>query len=147
MTREIVVEVENLCTCFDGVWVHRDLDLSMYRGEVLGIIGGSGSGKTVLMNQVIGLLKPESGRVKVLGENVHELEGPQVRLLRRRWGVLFQRGALFSAFNVFDNIAFPLRELRKDGEKIEEKSIYELVQLNLNKWTNTILKQYGFQWH
>ena len=92
MTREIVVEVENLCTCFDGVWVHRDLDLSMYRGEVLGIIGGSGSGKTVLMNQVIGLLKPESGRVKVLGENVHELEGPQVRLLRRRWGVLFQRG-------------------------------------------------------
>ena len=129
---ENVVEVKGLCTCFGKIWVHRDLDLNVSRGEVLGVIGGSGSGKTVLMLQIIGLLKPYAGNVQVLGEKIHQLKGMDGRRLRRRWGVLFQRGALFSAFNVFDNIAFPLRELRKDGEQIEEQSIYELVHLKLN---------------
>jgi len=132
MTEEIVVEVKKLNTRLGNVWLHRDLDLTMYRNEVLGIIGGSGSGKTVLLHQIIGLQKPQSGSVHVLGKNVHQLKRMEVRHLRLRWGVLFQRGALFSSFNVFDNIAFPLRELRKDGKKIDEESIYELVQLNLN---------------
>ena len=72
---ENVVEVKGLCTCFGKIWVHRDLDLNVSRGEVLGVIGGSGSGKTVLMLQIIGLLKPYAGNVQVLGEKIHQLKG------------------------------------------------------------------------
>ncbi len=128
---EAVVEVEGLSTRLNGQWIHRDLDLRMRRGEVLALVGGSGSGKTVLMHQILGLRRPAAGSVRVLGDPIHHLSPAEVRRRGRRWGVLFQQGALFSALNIFDNVAFPMRELRKDGEPIDEGSIRELVFLKL----------------
>jgi phospholipid/cholesterol/gamma-HCH transport system ATP-binding protein len=130
--REEVVHVSGLSTRLNGQWILRDLNLSVYRGEVVGVIGESGSGKTLLIQQIIGLMQPYVGSVRVFGQPVHDLKGKAVRLLRRRWGVLFQQGALFSSLTVFDNVAFPLRELRKDGEHIDEEMVFELVQTMLH---------------
>lgn len=130
--REVVIEVDNLHTCLGGEEIHRGLNLKVYRGEVLGVIGTTGSGKTTLLRQIIGLIKPSKGSIHVLGRQIHSLEGEDVRLLRRRWGVLFQQGALFSALTVFDNVAFPMRELRKEGVEIEEEAIRELVGVKLH---------------
>lgn len=128
---EFAIDVRGLCTRFGRHWVHRDLDLQLRRGEVLTLIGGSGAGKTVLLNHIIGLLKPVSGTIEVFGAPIHHLSRSKLRHYGRRWGVLFQQGALFSAMTVFDNIAFPLREMRKDWEKIDEASVREFVFLKL----------------
>jgi phospholipid/cholesterol/gamma-HCH transport system ATP-binding protein len=89
--------------------VHQDLDLTVFPGEVLSIVGGSGSGKTVLLRQILGLEQPTKGEIEVLGRPAAELGR---RGAASRVGMLFQHGALFSAFSVLENIAFPLRELR-----------------------------------
>lgn len=125
------IEVHGLCTHLGGSWIHRDLDLRLQRGEVLALIGGSGGGKTVLMHHIIGLLRPTKGSIEVFGSPIHHLSPAEIRRRGRRWGVLFQQGALFSALNVFDNIAFPLREMKKDREVIGERSLRELVFLKL----------------
>ncbi|HCX34952.1 MAG TPA: ABC transporter ATP-binding protein [Rhodocyclaceae bacterium] len=122
-----VIEVEQLCTRFGAVWVHRDLALQVERGEVLALVGGSGSGKTTLLRELIGLLRPTSGRIRLFGEPLFSGDARCDRRLRRRFGVLFQQGALFSAFDVFDNLAFPLRELRL----LPEDLIAELVMQKL----------------
>jgi phospholipid/cholesterol/gamma-HCH transport system ATP-binding protein len=108
-----VVKIEQLWSAFhteglDAV-VHQDLDLTIAQGELLSIVGGSGSGKTVLLRQMLGLEQPAHGRVTVLGQPASQLgtEGASSRV-----GMLFQHGALFSAFTVLENIAFALRELR-----------------------------------
>jgi phospholipid/cholesterol/gamma-HCH transport system ATP-binding protein len=124
--------VRDLHTRLGRQEIHRGLNLEVHRGEVLGVIGTTGSGKTTLLRQIIGLISPESGTIDVLGERIHSLAGEEVRELRRRWGVLFQQGALFSALNVFDNIAFPIREMRKEGENIEEDAIHDLVAVKLH---------------
>jgi phospholipid/cholesterol/gamma-HCH transport system ATP-binding protein len=126
------VEVEDLSTRLNGTWIHRKLNLDIYRGEVLAIIGESGGGKTMLLRQIIRLLSPTEGHIRVFGEPVHHLEGYEARRISRRWGVLFQQGALFSALNIFDNIAFPMRELQKDGEKIDEDMVNDLVRVKLD---------------
>ena len=90
------------------VVIHKDLDLTVQRGEVLSIVGGSGSGKTVLLRQILGLERPAAGEVRILGQPVQALSR---RGASSRIGMLFQHGALFSAFSVLENIAFPLREL------------------------------------
>lgn len=106
-----VVRVEGLWSVFgkgeSAFAVHQDLDLVVERGEMLSIVGGSGTGKTVLLRQMLGLLQPARGTVQVLGRPAAEMgrEGAASRV-----GMLFQHGALFSAFNVLDNIAFALRE-------------------------------------
>ena len=110
---QTVVEIDKLWSVFRSegldVVVHQDLDLRIERGEVLSIVGGSGSGKTVLLRQILGLEHPTHGRVTVLDKPASQLgsEGAASRV-----GMLFQHGALFSAFTVLENIAFPLRELR-----------------------------------
>jgi phospholipid/cholesterol/gamma-HCH transport system ATP-binding protein len=107
-----VVQVEKLWSVFrnDGVRavIHQDLDLMIAQGEFLSVVGGSGSGKTVLLRQILGLEYPERGRVTVLGRPASELGRTGAA---SRVGMLFQQGALFSAFTVLENIAFPLREL------------------------------------
>ena len=108
--RAPVVEVEGLVSRFGDNLVHDELDLSVRQGEVLGVVGGSGAGKSVLLNTMIGLRRPDAGRVRVLGFDVGRATEAQQRELEARWGVLFQGGALFSALSVLDNVAAPLRE-------------------------------------
>lgn len=108
-----VVEIKKLWTVFNhgdkASVVHKDLDMTVERGEVLSLVGGSGTGKTVLLRQMLGLEHPTKGDITVLGKPAAELgkQGAASRV-----GMLFQQGALFSAFTVLDNIAFPLRELK-----------------------------------
>lgn len=126
-----VISVSDLHKRFGRQHVHNGIDLEVRRGEFLSVIGTSGSGKSTLLHEVIGLIKPDAGSIRVLGSTLHELDGEASRLLRRRWGVLFQHGALFSAFSVFDNIAFPMRELRKEGWTIDEAMVRDSVALKL----------------
>lgn len=123
-----IIEVTDLSTRFGDVWVHRGLDLTVERGEVLALVGGSGSGKTTLLRQMIGLLRPDHGQIRMFGEPLFGGGIGRERALRRRFGVLFQQGALFSAFNVYENVAFPLRELRV----LKEDLIRDLVMLKLS---------------
>ncbi|WP_027994624.1 ABC transporter ATP-binding protein [Simplicispira psychrophila] len=106
-----VIDIEGLWTVFgkgaQATTVHQDLNLRVERGEMLSLVGGSGTGKTVLLRQILGLMRPTRGRVTSLGRPAAEMCGPGAA---SRVGMLFQHGALFSAFNVLDNIAFALRE-------------------------------------
>jgi len=122
-----VVSVSNLSTRFGNRWVHRHLDLVIDKEERVALVGDSGSGKTTLLRQMIGLQAPTEGGVRLFGEALFGGGVKRERALRQRFGVLFQQGALFSSFNVFDNIAFPLRELRI----LDEASIRDLVMLKL----------------
>ena len=113
-----VVEIRNLWKRFGRTVVHQDLNLDIYAGEILSIVGGSGTGKTVLLRQMLGLEQPSAGCVKVFGEDISAAEPEQLQHMRNHWGMLFQQGALYSALNVFDNIALPMRELRALPEDV-----------------------------
>jgi phospholipid/cholesterol/gamma-HCH transport system ATP-binding protein len=125
--QEIICDLQNVCTEFGDNIVHHDLNLKVKRGDILALVGRSGCGKTTLLRHIIGLTKPQSGKVLLFGENMHAMERVAQRRLMNRFGVLFQQGALFSALSVFDNIAFPLRELKQFDESI----IYQLVMHKL----------------
>ncbi len=105
-----VVDVVGLRTQLAGHWVHDGVSFALRPGEVTALIGGSGTGKTVLLNQLVGLLKPSGGQVKLFGQDLAKLSAGELRRLRRRFGLLFQDGALFSAMRVAENVATPLRE-------------------------------------
>ncbi len=122
-----VIEVRGVHTRFGETVVHRGIDLTVNAGEILGMVGGSGSGKTTLLREIVGLLVPTEGEVRLFGHRVLDSDPDIRRAVRRRFGMLFQHGALFSAFSVFDNIAFPLRELRV----LDEAMIRDLVMLKL----------------
>ncbi|MGE0650782.1 MAG: ABC transporter ATP-binding protein [Alphaproteobacteria bacterium] len=110
MKDEPAITIEGLRTQFGDYVVHDGLNLEVARGEVLGIVGGSGSGKSVLLRTIIGLNRVVAGRVRVLGFDVATLDDESARRFRRRWGVMFQDGALFGTLNVRDNVALPLAE-------------------------------------
>ena len=124
---ECIVEVKGLHTRFGSHVVHEDINLCVHHGEVLGLVGGSGSGKTVLMRQMLGLDAPAAGEVRICGLPLHSHDPGELRQIRTRCGVLFQKGALFSALNVYDNIALPMRELRT----LDEDMIRQLVMIKL----------------
>ena len=107
---EAVVEVSGLRSQFGERVIHDDLSLTVERGEVVGVVGGSGSGKTVLLNSIIGLKEPEGGTVKLFGYDRAELTKAEAADIERRTGILFQQGALFSSLSVIDNVASPLVE-------------------------------------
>jgi phospholipid/cholesterol/gamma-HCH transport system ATP-binding protein len=128
-----VVEIRKLWTVFETSAgehvVHRDLDLTVRRGEVLSLVGGSGTGKTVLLRQIIGLEQPARGTVTVLGRPPAQLGARGAAHV----GMLFQHGALFSAFSVLDNIAFPLRELKAlPDELIRDAALVKLQMVGLD---------------
>ena len=105
------IEIDGLVnTVGSGQILHRDLSLKVKRDEVMSLVGGSGSGKTQLLRVILGLKRPKAGRVRVFGVSWDDPNVKKVRDARRRMGMLFQNGALYSALTVFDNIAFPLRE-------------------------------------
>jgi phospholipid/cholesterol/gamma-HCH transport system ATP-binding protein len=129
-----VIELTGITTRFGQHVVHRDLKLSVLQGEILCIVGGSGSGKTTLLREMLGLDRPTEGRIEVLGKALSELGAEQLNALRRHSGVLFQRGALFSALTVAENVALPLRELRTfDEDLIRETALLRLEMVGLSR--------------
>ena len=110
MTDDSVVRIRGLTTRFGPQVIHDGLDLDVRRGEVLGVVGGSGTGKSVLLKAIVGLLRPAAGTIEVFGEDLRAADDATRAELQQRWGVLFQDGALFGSLNVRQNIQVPLRE-------------------------------------
>ena len=121
---EAIIQVRDLVNRFGAQAVHEHLDLDVRRGEILGVVGGSGTGKSVLLRTIVGLRRPTSGRVHVFGQDLLALPPEQRSRIERRFGVLFQNGALFSSQNVVENVAMPLIEhadlKRPDAEALAE---------------------------
>jgi len=105
-----VISVRNLTTRFGATVVHDGLDLDVLRGEVLGIVGGSGTGKSVLLRTIVGLKRPSAGHITVLGTDVVNADPASLHAVQNRWGVMFQDGALFSSLTVRENVEAPMRE-------------------------------------
>jgi len=112
-TRNPVIRVRSLENRFGRDVVHQGLDLDVYQGEILGVVGGSGSGKSVLMRSILGLLRPTGGSIEVFKQTLQDTDDAQ-RLMSRRAGVLFQDGALFSSLTVLENVELPLKTHRPD---------------------------------
>lgn len=110
MNRAVAIEVKGLQSQFGGQIIHDNLDLTIYQGEIVALVGGSGCGKTTLLKQLLGLHRPTRGEINILGTNTLA-ENADLQPLQRRWGVLFQQGALFSSLTVLENVMFPLNEL------------------------------------
>lgn len=124
---DAAIRVRGLRTQFGSSVIHDGLDLTVRRGEVLGVVGGSGTGKSVLLKEIIGLIEPAAGEIEVLGRNIRTVQGAAARDLRRRWGVLFQDGALFSSLTVAENIEVPLKEHTDIGPALRA----EIVRLKV----------------
>jgi phospholipid/cholesterol/gamma-HCH transport system ATP-binding protein len=105
-----IISLRGIVNRFGPQVVHDGVDLDVQRGEVLGIVGGSGSGKSVLLRTIIGLNRPAEGTIEILGKPMLDLNGQERRRIEERWGVLFQNGALFSSLTVAENIEAPLKE-------------------------------------
>ncbi len=121
------VEVSGLVSAFGSNVIHDGLDLTVNRGEVLAVVGGSGSGKSVLLNTIIGLKRPQDGVVRVFGQDIEHASRRKWSAIERRWGVLFQQGALFSNLTVQENVAAPMFE----HTNLARKEIYELADLKI----------------
>ncbi len=122
-----VIEVRGLVSRFGSQVVHDGLDLEVRPNEIFGIVGGSGTGKTVLLRTILGLREPQGGTVELYGKNVRSLSTADRNALVRSYGVTFQNGALISSLNVAQNIQLPLREYYPASEK----TLDELAELNL----------------
>ena len=129
---EPIIRVRGLRNAFGEQVVHENLDLDVYRGEILGVVGGSGTGKSVLMRSIIGLQRYQAGSVEIFGRQVTGLGEREEQEIRRHWGVLFQNGALFSALTVAENIEVPLREFYQlDDELMDEIAAYKIAMTGL----------------
>lgn len=121
-TEQPVIKLRGLVNAFGSKVIHDHLDLDVCRGEVLGVVGGSGSGKSVLLRSIIGLIQPKEGTVEVFGQSTAgDIEGAAMRKLEMRWGVLFQEGALFSSQTVAENIQVPLREYTAMSQELMDE--------------------------
>jgi len=123
-----IISVRGLVNRFGNYVVHDHLDLDVRRGEILGVVGGSGTGKSVLMRSIIGLHQPNEGSIRVFGEETRSMDAHQLRNMQSRWGVLFQEGALFSSQTVAENIQVPLREYTNMSEAL----LNEVASLKLD---------------
>jgi phospholipid/cholesterol/gamma-HCH transport system ATP-binding protein len=130
---DIVIEVKNLSNSFGEQVVHEDLNLDVRRGEILGVVGGSGTGKSVLMRSIIGLQTPQAGEIEVFGQSMIGRDEEEAKNIRRRWGVLFQGGALFSGLTVAENIQVPIKEFYPgiDQELQDEIAAYKISMSGL----------------
>ncbi|HLV77257.1 MAG TPA: ABC transporter ATP-binding protein [Marinobacter sp.] len=105
-----IIQVRGLCNRFGNHVVHENLDLDLYKGEILGVVGGSGTGKSVLLRSIVGLNPPSAGHITVFGQDLTQLSAPERSRYEQRFGVLFQAGALFTSLTLAQNIALPLIE-------------------------------------
>ncbi|MBA4752619.1 MAG: ABC transporter ATP-binding protein [Sphingopyxis sp.] len=131
---ETAICIRGLKNQFGDAVVHEDLDLDVRSGEILGVVGGSGTGKSVLMRSIIGLQTPAAGEIEVYGKTLDTIANEEEsRDLRRRWGVMFQGGALFSTLSVAENIQVPLREYypRLDQRLLDEIAAYKVAMVGL----------------
>jgi ABC-type transport system involved in resistance to organic solvents, ATPase component len=122
-----VIRVSDVVTRFGDNLVHDRVSLSVREGEIYGLMGGSGSGKSTLLKEMILLLRPESGSIRVLGKDLARLRFEEAAWLRRQWGVLFQSGALYSSLTVAQNVGMKLREYTR----LPEKVIDEIVRMKI----------------
>lgn len=127
MQDEIIIDIKDVYKSFGPKEVHLGLTLSIKKGENITVLGGSGSGKSVLLKEITGLLKPESGDVIVEGENIVPMEETDLVSVRKKMGMLFQGAALFDSLTVEENVAYPLRE----NTKMPENEIRDMVAKNL----------------
>lgn len=127
MTAENVIEVQNVCTRFGAQVVHRDVSLEVRRGEIFALAGASGCGKSTLLREMIVLERPASGSIRILGQELGGLSDERAMPLRRRFGVMFERGALFSSLTVAENVGLPIRE----HERLDERFVDELAAVKI----------------
>ena len=123
-----VIEVSNVVTRFGENIVHDGISLSVRQGEIYGLLGGSGSGKSTLLKEMIMLLRPQSGQIKVLDQTLSTITQTDAATLRRHWGVLFQSGALYSSLTVAENVGIKLREYTD----LPMKLIQDIVRMKIN---------------
>lgn len=129
---DAVIEIKGLKNFLGGKWVHADVNLAVKKGEIIAIIGGSGSGKTTVLRSILMLLKPTAGSIRVFGQDISELNNLDADALRRRWGMLFQHSALFSAMTVLENIMFPMQELANlDKEFMRKLALLKIALVGL----------------
>ena len=134
--RDVIIEVRGVSVGFNGHLVLDAVDLDVYRGEILGFVGGSGAGKSVLMRTIVGLLPRHVGTIKVLGIEMTAADEDARRAVERNWGVLFQQGALFSSLTVKENIQFPMREYLKISQRLmDELALAKLEMVGLDAST------------
>jgi len=126
---ETVIEVRGLRNAFGSQVVHDQLDLDVYRGEVLGVIGGSGAGKSVLLRSIVGLKDPDAGRIVFLGQDTTHMRPEQRQAIERRFGLMFQDGALFSSLTVLENVKVPLLEYFKLPDDLVEEIAFLKIRL------------------
>ncbi len=134
MEGNLAIRVRGLSNAFGENYVHRDLDLDVKVGEIMGVVGGSGTGKSVLMRSIIGLQQPVAGDIQIFGQHANGDGDPEtMREVRRRWGVLFQGGALFSTLTVAENVQVPIKEYypRYDQRFLDEIAAYKVVLAGL----------------
>ncbi|MET0428650.1 MAG: ABC transporter ATP-binding protein [Microvirga sp.] len=131
--REAVIRVRDLEVGFGDRTIMKGLDLDVYRGEILGFVGASGQGKSVLTRAILGLVPKRAGTIEVLGENLDDLSPDSRREVERHWGVLFQQGALFSALTVKQNVQVPMREyLSLSDRLLDELAMLKIEMVGLN---------------
>ncbi len=127
-----IIEIKNLKTRFGDEWVHKDINLTIERGEIVGIVGGSGAGKTTLLREMLGLTKPTSGSIKIFGHEITTASSDTLLKIQRRWGVLFQQNALFSSLTLQENVSFPLKEhTALDEATIEQLALLKILMSGL----------------
>jgi phospholipid/cholesterol/gamma-HCH transport system ATP-binding protein len=132
-TREVVISARGVCVGFGDRLILDGLDLDLMRGEILGVVGASGTGKSVLMRTIIGLAPLSGGTIRLFGEDYMSLPHASKQQLARRWGVLFQHGALFSSLTVKQNIQVPMREyLNLSTRLLDEIAMLKIEMVGLN---------------
>ncbi|MDZ4791645.1 MAG: ATP-binding cassette domain-containing protein [Hyphomicrobiales bacterium] len=130
---EAIISVENLKVGFGDRIVLDGLSLNVLPGEILGVVGGSGSGKSVLLRTIIGLIPKRAGRIELMGKDMDAMSDDERRATERRWGVLFQHGALFSSLTVKQNVQFPMREYLDVSERfMDELALAKLEMVGLD---------------